>query len=135
MEDSELGSERDTTAGKILSGNHEQLHEYMRAGLWRNFGGVHFHRRQQRDSGERDGGRDAEQWDHDSGGQSDGGDDYGVGDSLGFGAGAFLVEGVLSRQLSDCRQGASSCARWTAEGGCPTFGLLVYHTFLKENIL
>ncbi len=68
MEDVELGCKRDAAAGEVLSGDHEQLYEFVRAGLRREFGWVHVRGRKQRNGGERDGGRDAEQWDHDSGG-------------------------------------------------------------------
>jgi hypothetical protein len=58
------------------------LYQQLRADLWGNVGRIHVPGREQRDGGERDGGRNAEQWDHNPGGQSDGGDDYGLGDSL-----------------------------------------------------
>ena len=54
----------------------------MCAGLWGNVGGVYVPGREQWDGGECDVGGNAEQWNYDSGGQSDAGDDYGVGDSL-----------------------------------------------------
>jgi len=85
-----LGGKRDSAAGEILFGNYEQLQQYLCAGFWRKFGGVHISGGEQRNSGERDGRWNVEQWDHDPGGQSDGSDDYVVGDSLGVEEGSIF---------------------------------------------
>ena len=80
-----------------------------------------------------DGGGNTEQWDYDSGGQSDGDDDYGLGDSLGLAvrlgwppakAGGFFV----GRFLSGLNRGKgirAALQNGTAEGGCPHFYLLI----------
>lgn len=57
MEDVELGGGGDVATGQVLSGDHEQLYEFVRSSLWREFGGVQLFGREQRDRGERDGGR------------------------------------------------------------------------------
>jgi hypothetical protein len=60
MEDLELDRERDAAAGEVLPGNHKQLHEFVRTDLRRDLSGLHLSGWEQRDGGERDGGRDAE---------------------------------------------------------------------------
>jgi hypothetical protein len=40
MENVELGSGCDATTGEILSGSHEQLHEFVCAGLRREYGRI-----------------------------------------------------------------------------------------------